>query len=982
MADVTTTSFYFAQPWGLVALLALVPILWFARRSLSSLGRVRRTFALGWRILLILLLAAMLGQLTRVQTNKQVTVVAVLDRSLSIPTELSGAMMGYLEKALKKKPEGGQLAVVDVAEAASISKLAGAGMELRERNTGLRGEQSRLADGVAMAMAIAPPNTAVRILFASDGNETEGDVKSAAQLAAMNGIPVDVLPLRYAYDSEVIFKNLAAPATARSGQTVALRFILESTAAVRGRLFLTMNDQPVDLDPDSSETAAFVELQPGVNVKTISVPMGARGLHEFEAVFVPEGETQDRISQNNRASGLTYVAGPGQVMVVDTDGKTGPGLAELLQKSQIYAKYVPVSDMPDSLARLMDIDAVILVNTDCGSFSLEQQQMLCRFVNDLGGGLIMIGGPQAFGAGGWIGSPVAEILPVDLDPPQKKQMPKGALVLIMHSCEMPQGNLWGERVAISAVNTLSAKDLAGLLAYDWKGGTGWTWPLSEVGDKSQITNAIRMMQVGDMPDLGAHLTEAYNTLYECGAGQKHVIVISDGDPAPPTSQLLGQMKDAGITCSTVAVFPHSPTDVDSLRWVAEKTGGRFYNVADPQKLPQIFIKEAQVVKRALIVEQSFVPQITFGLSEIIRGLSEPLPGLDGYILTGPKTGLSQTVLSSPEGDPILATCQAGLGRCAALTTSADARWATQWLSWGGYERFWEQLVRWTGRPAQPTDCEVITDVSGRQVTVYVDTSAGKEGAAPMATLEATVIGPDMQGKTLPLTQVGPGQYRGNYEAGPAGSYLVNLRYQRAGEGENPVRLMQTPITVPFAPEFKDMKDNAALLNEISTITGGRMLSSEPGQADLFNDKGLKFPQTETPLTELLMLIWVGVFLMDVATRRVALDFAAMARRVVALFKHSRVEQADVTLAKLKAKQKAIHDQLTVASQAQAAKRYEPPKGAAARELPKTAAAQEEKPTEKPAQAEAKPKAEQPEQAGHIDQLLKAKRKAIGKKDKE
>ncbi len=74
------------------------------------------------------------------------------------------------------------------------------------------------------------------------------------------------------------------------------------------------------------------------------------------------------------------------------------------------------------LAKLMDTDAIILVNTDCSNFTFAQQDMICSYVNDLGGGLVMTGGPSPFGAGGWIGSPVAEILPVDLDPPQKKQL--------------------------------------------------------------------------------------------------------------------------------------------------------------------------------------------------------------------------------------------------------------------------------------------------------------------------------------------------------------------------------------------------------------------------------------------------------------------------------------------------------------------------------------------------------------------------------
>ncbi len=108
----------------------------------------------------------------------------------------------------------------------------------------------------------------------------------------------------------------------------------------------------------------------GINVKTISVPLGARGLHEFDAVFVPEGQNQDRISQNNRASGLTYVAGPGQVIVMDSDSQAGPALAAVLQNSQIQANYMPITDLPDSLTRLMDTDAIVLVDTDCSSFSM------------------------------------------------------------------------------------------------------------------------------------------------------------------------------------------------------------------------------------------------------------------------------------------------------------------------------------------------------------------------------------------------------------------------------------------------------------------------------------------------------------------------------------------------------------------------------------------------------------------------------------
>ncbi len=970
-------GFYFAQPLWLIACLLLVPIVWLGRKYLAALGPTRRTLAIILRCFVVLVLVALLARPMLSRTSRRVTLIPVIDRSLSIPAEYQGASLDYLETALAGKAPRDQLAVVDVAEAPSISKLPSGDKEIRRRNTTLTGGQTKLEDGVQMAMAIAPPDTAVRILLVSEGNETAGDLKEAARIAAANKIPIDVLPIRYRYSNEVIFKRLAAPAQARSGQTVSLRFILNSTAKTNGKLMLNLNGEPVDLVPDSSEIAVPVELDPGTNVKTISMPVGTRGIHEFEVVYMPDDPGQDQIVQNNRASALTYVAGPGHVLIVDSDGTASQTLSTALQNSDIDVRYTNTADFPGNLSRLMDTDAIVLVNTGCGSFTYQQQEMLCRYVTDLGGGLIMTGGPESFGAGGWIGSPVAEILPVDLDPPQKKQMPKGALVLIMHACEMPQGNFWGQRVAVAAVNTLSRLDLVGVLAYGWQGGSGdWVFPLAPAGDKKAVTSAIKQMRMGDMPSLHSHLQMAYKALVSCDAGQKHVIVISDGDPQDPSTQLLNQCRQAGITCTGVGIFPHSPADVQSLRRVAQLTGGRFYNVKNPQQLPQIFIKEAQVVRRALILEETFTPRISYSLSEIIQGLSSSMPQLDGYVVTGAKGGLNQVVLESHQSDPVLATCQAGMGRCVAFTSSIDSRWASSWLQWPGFEDFWEQTIRWAGKPSQSTDCEVSADIQGRQVTVNVEAIDGEGKFMQLANIEGQVISPDVESDAIGLTQIGPGQYSGQFQATSSGSYIVNLRYRRPGEDDK-THFTHTTVTIPFAPEFRDLTDNAPLLAEVSNITGGRILGPDPNQVNLFDSAGLKFPETQTPLLRPLMFIWLALFLLDVAMRRVVLDFRAMARRVAVLLRIRKTElKADKTLERLQARRQKLRDQLearkaaTVASKRyRASEEFEGELPAADAERPVRP-----KPETKPAEsAPAKPAAG--EGSEHIQRLLRAKRKA-------
>lgn len=978
-------SFYFGQPWWLAALLLVIPVVWIGVRSLRALSRLRRATAISLRCLVVILLSVMLARPMIAEKSDKLTLIVVLDRSRSVPQKLQEASVSFLTEAITRRMPGDHLAVIDVSEKAAISKLPGPPGDknpIPRPNPSLSGLQSRLSSGIQMAMAIAPPDTAARILLVSDGNQTEGDLAEASRIAAANGIPVDVLPLRYNYDREVVFKRLVAPCTARSGQTVDLRFVLNSTGDARGRILLNLNGKPVDLDPDSPDVAVAVRLKAGTNVKSVSLPVGARGVHEFDAYFIGDDPDQDGIEQNNRAGAMTFVAGPGKVLVIDADGASGAAVARALQQAGIDSKHAPADELPDQLTRLMGADAIVLIDTDNSLFTLAQQEMLCRYVKDLGGGLVMVGGPESFGAGGWIGSPVADILPVDLDPPQKKELPKGALVLIMHACEMPQGNYWGKRVAITAVNALSRLDLVGVLDYAWgAGGANWVVPLGLAGDKKQAVDAIKKMQMGDMPDFGAPMQEAYDKLKNCDAAQKHMIIISDGDPSPPSVQLLNQLKQGGITCTGVAVFPHSsnPAAVQSLLRIAEATGGRFYNVKDPNSLPQIFVKEAKVVRRSLIVEETFSPRVSFGVSEIIKGIPDKLPNLDGYVLTGPKGGLAQTILTSVKGDPILAAGQAGLGRCVAFTSSADARWASDWMQWSGFERFWEQAVRWASKSSHPADCEVFTDVHGREVTVSVEAVDAAGNFVQFADIVGQVIAPDFSSEQLPLSQVGPGMYRGRFDAASPGSYLVNLRYRKVGENAA-TGLVQSAVTVPYAAEFRDLSDNTPLLAKVAGITGGRVIKSDPEQANLFDKTGMKFPHTAQPLTKPLIFIWIVVFLLDVAVRRVSLDFAAILRRVSALAAKLRPSiSGSATLDRLKLRQAQLRRRLRPgAGTEHASRRFEADREDS-RNLPTSREQPHpEKPPPKTTREPPAGETQQDQEASHLQQLLKAKRKSANR----
>jgi hypothetical protein len=270
-------------------------------------------------------------------------------------------------------------------------------------------------------------------------------------------------------------------------------------------------------------------------------------------------------------------------------------------------------------------------------------------------------------------------------------------------------------------------------------------------------------------------------------------------------------------------------------------------------------------------------------------------------------------------------------------------------------------------------------VHDNQVEVQVE-SVDQEGQfIGLSHMDTQIISPDMSTESLELEQVGPGQFRGEFTASAQGSYLVNLRYRKPGQDR--LFQKQSSVSVPFAPEFRDLTDNSALLAEVAAITGGRILTEDPNQNDLFDRAGVKIPEARIPLTEPLIKLWLLIFLLDVAVRRVAVDWVGGWRKFVRWISRQRTVQQDVTLARLRERRQRLKDQLTpqVADKLMAQRYQAPaetseslPKAPVERDMPR----HEERPEPKPVQEKAK----KPAETSHIQQLLDAKRKA--KQDRE
>ncbi len=873
----------------LIPILALLTI-FISRKSISGLGKSSRIAALVVRLLAIALIVAALAEPSLRDVSKDVGVTVIVDASRSIPIGAQEQIDAYIAQAQQdSRQSNDELGVITVAENAySQASVSRATTRVDRQFIGAT-DGTNLMSGVSLAIASAPDNVANRILLISDGNETDGSLLRAAQAAKAQGIPIDVLPVEFAYADEVIVENVQVPANSRVGDTVTLKVVLNATTPAAGRLLISQDGTLIDINPaDDTELGKIVELKPGRNVLSVGLDVTRPGALTYEAVFEPltgltadgnsTGTRGDSITENNRGSAITFVGSEGTVLIVADDPNEAIVFEDVLARAKVATKRIPSSLFPTSLPELASYEGVVFLNQSAYTYSEAQQELLRQYIKDTGGGLVMVGGPESFGAGGWIGSPLADALPIRLDPPQKRQMPRGALALIVHSVEIPRGVYYGKEISNAAVDALSRLDLVGIIEFQGLGGTDWVYPMSPVGDRVAVKQAIQNLTFGDMPSFDPSLQLALSGLSNAAAGQKHCIVISDGDPSMSRS-LLRQFKQSGITISAVGVNPHSPSDTNTLRTMANVTGGTYYAVRNNalETLPQIFIKEAQTIRRALIWEgEPFAPARTGVPAETMRGISG-VPPINGYVVAAEREGLSLVTLRGKEEDPIAAQWQYGLGRVVTFTADASTRWAPSWVAWSGFSQFWEQHIRWTMRPSGDATLRVSTENVGEKTRVIIEAFDPDGERMNFADFQARTSTPNGDGVSVEVQQVGPGRYEGEFDTADAGEYVVNLQYRAPGSDGNVISgSAQAAVTRPFADEFKALETNLPLLKQVASITGGRELPSDPTLADLWGRDGLDMPVTLTPAWLLFAIIGIGIFLLDVAVRRVRIDPAMIA----------------------------------------------------------------------------------------------------------
>lgn len=869
----------FTNPTYLLLLIPLVAGLWYSFRHVHGMAKGRKRLAFAIRLVLFAsLILALSGPEAR-RPNQGLCTIFLLDRSDSISETDRKEAEKFVGEAMHKLGPEDMAGVVAFGKNPVVDSAPGGRRELGRVLSTVDGSASDLAAAVRLASASFPDGKARRIVMFSDGNETAGDLSEAAQVAATDGVPIDVVPLgQEARTGETTVVAVETPTEIRVQQPFDLRVIADSGRAQRGLL---------EIDRDGVVVKRMtVDLTEGRNALVVPEKLDDVGFHRYRATLRADHDVDNR---NNVGLNFVAVRGKPRVLVLQENPRETT-LVDALRKHGLAVDLGGPASIPSRPEDLQVYDAILLNDINASNLTLNQMKLLQAAVRDSGVGLGMIGGENSFLPGGYYGTPVAEALPVDLNIRQRKTFPSTS-ILVMIDASGSMGMTEGSQTKLQLAGKAAEETVKLMSPLDRIGVAGSTdgiefvVPMQKLTDKNATISQIHKLATGGGGIyIRPSMDKAEEVLSREPSQVRHFILLADGSDSEDQEgaiQTAIRMRAQKITTSVVAIG--DGPDVPFLKQLAAAGGGRYYLAQKASQLPAIFTQDTSIMSRSAIEEGAFIPKMSIG-EEILRGISdEGVPQLLAYDLTDSRP-LARTGMRTHKDDPLLATWQYGLGQSLAFTSDAHNRWARYWVGWPGFGAFWSQAVRAISRKATQNDYQVnVRHEGGRGI---VDVKAYDKYGNPLTASNATlrVATPSGGSRELRLSQQGPGQYQASFDSTEIGTYIVTVAEPDPKGGS---RTSSTGFSLPYPPEYRTFRGNRPLLERTASLTSGQTLT-KPEQA-------LRpVPNPGASISELwpFLLLFATLLLpIDIGVRRLALPLGEILAKAWARLRRRPVAES-------------------------------------------------------------------------------------------
>jgi uncharacterized membrane protein len=762
-------------------------------------------------------------------------VVFVVDRSASIPDAVLDDALARVDTLARGVPEGTRAGLVLFDADPEVALAPGQPWAIPGPPRVEAVDATDIDAALRLGLGLIPASDGGALVLVTDGRRTQRDEGGAVALAKARGVAVHTVVLEPSKGDPAVGAVVLASEQTRPGSSVSGTIELDgATETVRGTLTVRVGDTV-------AQTSA-VELPAGT---TTAIPFS----HDLDAKTDPGPLTvtaeftanrADSDPSNNQASATVLVGDPPLVRVFAGEEHDATALARALRAERMDVQVVPVQSMQPQHEELDEVDLVVLANAPAASIGGAKAlqppflRELSRYV-DNGGGLLVLGGPQAYDMGGYGQSAIDRVLPVKIDPIDPEIQAGATIIIILdRSGSMSASVGWSktkmelaDEGAAASINLLRPFDSVGVMSVTET--VRWEVKTQPVRDPAALKRKVmRIRADGGGIFVFTALEAAYEAMRKTNTPLKHVILFSDAadseekvdgvpfgtGPGTTSQDLARKFKAAGITTSVIGIGTDDDVDTPFLKDLAKAGGGRFYLTADATKLRGLFVEETERLVDTSLHEQPFLPEVVRS-HPIIEGIDYGrAPKLTGYQEVEARP-TAEVVLQGPEEHPILTTWRYGLGHVVAWSSDAGPRWSEPWLSWSGYAKQWTQAARFALRSRAGDETAVEVEVAGGEAQLRIARRDTAGLSLDEGSVRARIKGRDPQAE-VPLRSLEPGLWGGHAPVEPGEVYTVEVL------GDDDEVLASHTFTPPPSAERRYRTPDRTWLAAIAEATEGEV----------------------------------------------------------------------------------------------------------------------------------------------------------------
>lgn len=432
--------------WGLMVVgLVLLLLVLIYRRQVAPIPSVLKWTLAGLKsIALLLLLILLLEPFISITTvvPKKSSVLLLIDDSESMSIRDEAERVSREEKVRRwlKHEEGGILPALEEnfnVLTYRFSDQVRAFHRLDELQA--KGKATDLSLALDFARQQAEVHPISGVILVTDGVQTRQPAVSGTQTFSgkdplqmtaslqQADVPVFTVGVGAEIRNDVQLTRVSVKKSVLEDDIVEMSVLIRTKKATGEKVTLQL------LEDDRVVKSTDIVLDKKYTRVTLDFKPGRRGFLKYTAVVLPA--KNELILTNNRKSFLVnHESRNAKILYIE---ELHPSEFKFIKRALDQDKSIQLVSMvrtgpdkfyrqgishpreladgfPESAEQLFRYQALIIGSIEASFFTPQQIQLIKDFVSRRGGGLLLLGGPKAFTAGGWDKTALTEILPVEL----------------------------------------------------------------------------------------------------------------------------------------------------------------------------------------------------------------------------------------------------------------------------------------------------------------------------------------------------------------------------------------------------------------------------------------------------------------------------------------------------------------------------------------------------------------------------------------